>query len=286
MSLIQINRNEINNVEVTLEKINPHVAAEWLKRNTQNRKTSRLHVEALAHDMEKGNWEVNGDAIRFDINNTLIDGQHRLQAIIKSGVTIECLVIKNLPSEAFATIDTNKVRGGSDTLSVLGVDHAITVAAALRLIHASKLSRDWTGWGASKAGRQKITNNDMIDLYHQHPEIDHCAKVIMSGERKTVRKLLTAGTATFIYYWLSNIDADDADQFFEWMEYCEGIDRTHPVSMLRNRLIEISSSHGGRDQVSKRNMLALTFRAWNGMRDGEDMKMLRWSSTHRFPTPH
>lgn len=286
MSLI--NRIEKNKKEITvsMEEITPHKAAEYLASNTQNRRLSAGHVAILAHDMSSGAWEINGDAIRFDTEGTLIDGQHRLNAIIKADTSIQCFVMRNLPADAFATIDTNKVRGGADTLSVLGEEHHIVTASALRLVAISGLSEDWNGWSSLGGGRTKITNKDIIELSRKYPGVSVAASRTAMGDRKMCRKLLTPSVAAFVFYWLSSIDDVDAEQFFSWIEDGANLDKEHPVIMLRNRLIEMAASHSGRGQVAKRTMLALTFRAWNALRDNEGIKLLRWSTTTKFPTPH
>lgn len=85
--------------------ITPQLASQYLMSNTRNRSISKASVSAYAHDMINGRWLLNGDAIRFAQDGTLLDGQHRLQAIIEANVGVSMLVIHNLPAETFATID-------------------------------------------------------------------------------------------------------------------------------------------------------------------------------------
>ena len=280
--------NTNNSLQMSVETVTPMIASEYLKHNTQNRRTSAGHVKILAADMAAGSWETNGDAIRFDVSGRLIDGQHRLHAVIKSGATIVTVVIRNLPEESFSTIDANKIRGGADTLSVLHVDNSKTVAAALRLVRASAgLSTEWNGWPDRLVdGTKKITNKQFIELNDQYPLVRVAADRMHRGDRKYCRKLLTASGATFAFYWMSQIDDDDAEQFFEWLEVCENITRNHPVSMLRNKLIDNMSNNAHGTKVTKRLALALTFRSWNAVRDGENLKLLKWSQTGHFPIPH
>ncbi len=71
-------------MKTQIKKISPKIAQGFLDANTDNRKVSHLHVSQLAAEMTKGRWIENGVSIIFDeTQQRLIDGQHRLYAIIK-----------------------------------------------------------------------------------------------------------------------------------------------------------------------------------------------------------
>jgi len=69
--------------------ITPDMAKEWLGRNVTNRRTSERHVKMLAADMKAGRWQRSHQGIRINRKNEIVDGQHRLLAIIEAGVPIE-----------------------------------------------------------------------------------------------------------------------------------------------------------------------------------------------------
>ena len=87
-------------LEMSVEKINPKVAKEYLKKNVNNPRgtnsLNRAHVKQLADDMKAGLWQLNGEAIVFDEDGYLKNGQHRLAAVILSGVTIETVVLRGV----------------------------------------------------------------------------------------------------------------------------------------------------------------------------------------------
>lgn len=82
--------------EVTSKKmvITPAIAQDWLdNRNSHNRHMSEKRADAYAQAMRDGKWKgCSNDDITFDENGILTNGQHRLRAIVKSGVSIECFV--------------------------------------------------------------------------------------------------------------------------------------------------------------------------------------------------
>ena len=72
--------------------VTPSLAEEWLKSNSFNRKISKATVRRYADDMKAGNWNLNHQGIAFDNDGVLVDGQHRLVAVIESGETIKMMV--------------------------------------------------------------------------------------------------------------------------------------------------------------------------------------------------
>jgi hypothetical protein len=95
---------------------------------------SQYHVDFLASEMKNGRFKDNGDAIRFDVNGCLIDGQHRLAACVKSGVPIvDAIIVLGLEPEAIDTIDSGKRRKASDKVHLRGYARANNLAAAARM---------------------------------------------------------------------------------------------------------------------------------------------------------
>lgn len=84
--------------QVRFEDITPTKAANYLQQNNNNprKKINRNVVKSYAADMKAGKWNVNGEAIVFDANGDLKNGQHRLLAIIESGVTVRILVVRGV----------------------------------------------------------------------------------------------------------------------------------------------------------------------------------------------
>lgn len=74
------------------QDISPAIASEYLKRNDVNRKPSATQVVLLAEDMSSGNWKLTHQGILIGKGGIVVDGQHRLLAVVKSGVTVPMLV--------------------------------------------------------------------------------------------------------------------------------------------------------------------------------------------------
>lgn len=114
--------------------ITPEIAQAWLKHNNLNRPICRLNLERIKTAITTGNFIFTGDTIRFDTNGNLLDGQHRLVAVIQTGKSVESLVVFGVGQEAFSRIDTGKRRTPQDTLTIANYKHAKSTVAAVTLI--------------------------------------------------------------------------------------------------------------------------------------------------------
>lgn len=115
--------------------ITPAIATEWLKSNTSNRRISEPVVEAYAADMRAGAWKLTHQGIAFDTAGKLLDGQHRLHAIIKAGFPVTLAVTRGLSPSAQEVVDAQKPRSIADQLHLVdGLPNANKYAGACRVI--------------------------------------------------------------------------------------------------------------------------------------------------------
>lgn len=109
-------------------RVTPEMAAEWLERNNfaHQRKLRQDRVDELAAAIRAGEFELT--AIKFHRwagHEQLTDGQHRLWAIVESGISTDLVVIRQLAEsaqavgEAYGRIDTGAVRTPAEAMSAL-----------------------------------------------------------------------------------------------------------------------------------------------------------------------
>jgi hypothetical protein len=90
-------------MEAKLEIITPQIAEKYLTKNVCNyRRYAKQVAMAYADDMKTGNWKANGEAIKFNKSGFLVDGQHRLNAIIMAQVPVEMMVIRGVEDDIVA----------------------------------------------------------------------------------------------------------------------------------------------------------------------------------------
>ena len=121
-------------LKMTVETITPEIAREYLKSNTKNyRKMQRSHILQLAEDMKAGKWELNGEAIEFNEDGILVNGQHRLAAIVYANKPIQIAVIRGVKKDV-TIYDTGGTRTINQMTTANGIDTNATINAAANII--------------------------------------------------------------------------------------------------------------------------------------------------------
>lgn len=106
--------------------VTPELANEWLKKNIErNRKVRASDVSKYARDMRAGRWELTPQGIIFNESGNLMDGQHRLWAVVEAGVPVDMVVWFDVPDEMVHVIDSGVSRKMTDHMGFLSDETAI-----------------------------------------------------------------------------------------------------------------------------------------------------------------
>lgn len=258
--------------EASWVTVTPETASRWLtERNTRNRRRRVKVVDQYARDMTSGNWQMTGEAIKFDAEGTLLDGQHRLAAIIKSGVTLTLLVIRNVSPDAQHVMDTGSKRLAADQLSITGHKNTAIVAAAAKI--AINLE-------AGRGDRFSVTHSEIAEWVTDNPGV-HAAAAIATA---VARKLdIAPATLAYAHLRLAAIDPFDATRFWNDASEKAGLRKNDPVIALSNRFAEARRRN---ENLSRTVQLGLIYRAWNARRRGETLSVLRLTANgHPIAVP-
>lgn len=106
-------------------RVTPEMARRWLTQNTINRPLNAAHVAFIAKKIEQNEWMVTHQGIAFSSDGTLLDGQHRLAAIVQTGKAILLTVTFGQDIATFAAIDDVRRRSTADALKIPYVDVAV-----------------------------------------------------------------------------------------------------------------------------------------------------------------
>lgn len=252
-------------IKAEFQIVTPAMATEWLEQNTENRPISTLHVMMLAEQIRSGQWVLNGETIKFSDAGTLIDGQHRLWAIIEANRPVPLMVVAGVSRSAFATIDTlSRARTPGDVVALNG-------AARYRNVTASALS--WLlRWQRGivpdyRAPENKITNADVEAMIRSHPEIVRAVERAMK-----LRRLANVSVMAFIYYVVANRNPDLAERMMDTLENPKRISVNDPFFRLRTYFT--NNHHMKKDPVVT---IALAIKAANAASRNRPLTVLRWS---------
>lgn len=241
--------------------ITPALAKLWLEQNKNFREPMQSKISLYARDMERG-WDENGESIKFNTKDELVDGQNRLFACIKANKPFVSVVVYGVKD------DKNVDIGGKRTLAQYLKHHGADkyehqLAAALR-----GLSRYRNGEWFSDGPNMSQSNGELLRLLNQNPGLT-------ASVRTTARtwKFLSASIAAPLHYVFSQKDLALADKFFFDLDRGDGLSQDDAVFQLRERLIENKAS---KLKMNDRQKMALTILAWNYRRAHQSCRVLRW----------
>lgn len=268
-------------MSVEVETITPDIALEILGNHENNRNLRPRIVNAYASDMKAGRWALNGEAIKIDVKGSLIDGQHRLNAVICADIPVQMLVVRGLPTEMMLTVDSGVKRNTSDVLALTGQKYAaVCSAAARRMILWER------GWFLTSSTSGSVTNTEIIQYVEQNPDLTRAAEVTVALERGLLKVIAPSIVCSAIYL-TQRIDVEASRIFFQHLAN-EDAPVEHPTRLLRNK-ITMARLNGNRligDEV-----MALTIKAWNHYRRGQTPSRLMLNtrtgslSNDSFPRP-
>lgn len=101
----------------TFAEIGPTEARKLLKGNTRNRHLRTQRVKDYADQIRSGGWSLSHQGVAIDPNGVVLDGQHRLSAIIEADMAIVMLLSRNVPPEAQEVIDIQMPRNMADLVN-------------------------------------------------------------------------------------------------------------------------------------------------------------------------
>lgn len=260
--------------DIRVEYVTPQMAQTYLEHNMNNRTLSRIQVGKYAHAMSIGDWQLS-DPIKFDTYGRLIDGQHRLAAIIESGVTVAMFVVRGLDPSAQDIIDTGRARTASDALKIHGYERYVILASAAKLLIAYE--NGWINTVSDSRYPRIITTPEIVRYIDQHPRLHNAAKGA-DTDRQSVK--MQTSVLCFGRYVLSQVDELAAHAFFDDLREMRTGGHGDPRSALLKRLANQQK------RLSQPEAIYLMFRTWNAVRTGEPMHLIKIVSRDaKIPKP-
>jgi hypothetical protein len=254
-------------------EVSPELATRWLEGNTHNRPLRQTIVDRFARDMQAGRWQLTHQGIAFDVDGVLIDGQHRLWAIVMSTVTVPLRVFFNEPLENMTAVDTGLARSNFDVLHLSGQVGEITAAhlATLRAMLA----------GASSHAARLTVSEEAQLLARHSAAVGFTMKHLGMSRQKGIATATVRGILARAYY-----SADHAKlvHFCDVLQTGRSADEEDiPIVLLWQFLV--SNVGAGRAQAVQRVRYAKTERALMAYLRGNRITHLRAVGGELFPLP-
>lgn len=261
----------MNTIMASVEIICSQTANQYLAQNKKNRKPCNKTISKLAKDMANGNWHLTGDSVKFDTDGVLIDGQHRLMAVVQCGIPQQMLVVRNVTPAAKIVTDTGKPRVFSNVLEFDNCKNAkdvATIARAAYEFHHGKQS-------ASTA----VSHCELIAFLNENPEIHDCATWSTSN-RKHYSNFGHMAIWGAVYFATGKVDEDKRDEFFDLLKLPPQ-NAKHPCTVVKNTLI--ANYRKGRFTASRTWVWAVIIKSWNAYMANKEVSMYKFLVGEPFP---
>ena len=272
--MTKLNR-ALSKATITTTVVTPEMATQLLEHNQINRPLNDRHVRRIANQIAEGKWKFNGDTIKISPDKDVVDGQHRLWAIIEAKVPVETVIVHGIEKEAFSTIDTiRKSRSGSNVLALQG-------CARWRQVTATALS--WfLRWHRGvieeyRAPQNRVENADVEMAWKENPGILRAVEKV-----SPLRNICNTGLLAFVYYVTANRNQELAERLVHTLTNPAGIALSDPLFKLRVHLCSAQRSEKTRNAIVE---IALFFKALNAAHRNEKISQLSWRHQGKNPEP-
>lgn len=258
---------------ITLD-VTPAMAEEMLTYNDRNRPLSSNHVKKCAAEMKDGRWHYTRVPVIFS-GERLIDGQHRLAAIVESGATVRMDIAFGAPDDSFYYIDRGKARTAGHIFAINNVPNAALCAAATLIIY--HYDNGTIATGVAQGGSGQLGHDRLYEEYIARPDIP---RSVSAGHLfKANIGLAPPAIMMALHFICAKHNRAQADEFFAKLATGENINRKDAVFALRKKLLAQSAS----EKLTRIAIAAMTIKAWNNMRAGRVTEQLRWGGNESFP---
>lgn len=258
-----------------VETITPVLAEEYLRHNKKNRQLRKNLVSYYAKQMKDGQWMLNGEGIIFNEEGILVDGQHRLAAVVESGVNVEMLVVRNADKDSFATIDSGLSRKTSDIFFVKGIPNATSISSIISRYF--KLTINWTlsTRVTSRKGSNTCSRQDLLNEYSKDEDFWQEIMRFAKSCYKSLRIMNTCDVGAYTAY-LIKVKGHDRDKVYNFFDELlkKDIPNNPMLAAYRRRLMNdrLATTH-----MSGMYRQQLLIKVWNYYVEGKTTTLMRWN---------
>ena len=248
--------------------ITPEEAAAIIQsQNYNNRPLNQVTVNYYAYQMQEGLWKSNGEGIQFSKTGRLLNGQHRLMAIIKANMPIKLFCVYNIDDDAFVTYDQQYTRTAAHLFTMKGYKNANNKAA---FVNRYLLWTKQKGDAKTSSKRKYIPKEMVLQEYENH--IEAFDRIYEKAEKcyfKFRRLLTTTELGAYMSFLIiqKGHPEEKVYSFFNQLTLIEQPTQSEAINKLRESL-------NNRTDISRPMKYAYVVKAWNAYITGKEIKIL------------
>lgn len=212
-------------ITASLETITPAISQAYLDTMKLNRRLNDDRVDLYAKDILNDRWDsTTGESIKFNERGDLIDGQHRLNAVVEAGKAIQILVVRGCSEASQAVIDSGQARSSAQSLQLMGIEVNIREASIFRAMFSS----------IDKMTRRDISRSQVAELFPKYQESVRFSSVTHGSNFQSATQL--RGLVARAYY--CGVDPERLSRFLTIFDTGVSEHRTDAVVIaIRNHYL-------------------------------------------------
>lgn len=262
-----------------LVTVDPAYAAELLSANENNRRVTKSLVQQYATTMRLGLWRnPTAEALAVDSDGNLIQGQHRLMALIDAGVTLQFWINFNADPEDYHVLDRGKKRSLGDVVSMEGVPSANNAVAVARaaLKYGTNPALSWN----SPAMNALVTPDAVLEFTLNNRElVNHCVRTARNTYAE-IKIPMTQYGGLMLHVARISPSLDDWYAWDRQVATGENLSAGMPAFAYRRWAINLRTTQGG---SATQYLAASSVKAWNAYVSGRQLSQLKWRSDESMP---
>lgn len=253
--------------------ISPTVAKRILDdTKIRNRRINPVRVKYFVMLMKSGQFLCTHQGIALDIDGNIVDGQHRLMAVVESKCSVYMMVSKGVPFDTIPVVDCGQPRTLSHRLTLAGVDFGKSEVAIARILEYGIVAASQSNLGIEEAKRI---------LYKYEDAIRFASEITGCGVLSPIAAVIARA-----YY---TQDPKKLKRFVEvYKTECPLNDTETAPLKLKRAVLKYGSYRGANGQEAvnqRRDIYNLTEAALYRYLKGERVSSLMASEKEHFPIP-
>lgn len=253
-------------LEFKKELITPSRAKQLLEANINNRRVKVEVVNRYAQDILTGRWkEDTGEVIKVSKSGIILDGQHRLYAIVKANTAIFLHIVYGVEESVSDVLDTGSIRNARDVFKLNGISNDGNLPGIIQSYN--KIKTEHFGNGSKD---YMLTNAQILNKYYENEALWQEVYRRSQSWYNAFAKILSRSIIGGFYCRFREIDPELAEQFMN--ELCTGINISNDtIRLLKNKLIQDKISN---KKISTTLKSIFIIKTWNCFIQGTELKRL------------
>jgi len=219
-NFLPANARPYNNAYIVY--VTPELAKKWLDEcNVFNRPINQEAVDMYVRQIKSDKWRRTHQGIAFSDKKSLLDGQHRLMAIVIAQVTVPMLIFMDEEKGNYEYIDSGRNRSNLEIVRMSSRNET------LKLMHTQTLKAMLTGRYCK--GNSKYSNAELGELYRKYAAaVNFAVEQIGDYPVKQINDPTVRGVIARACYYLNE------DQLIDFCNLLKGQNQEHRAAKMVN----------------------------------------------------